>query len=300
VPVPAWNGGCTVTRLIAVIALTAAGAGCASTWETVSSRRFREKPFQTMFGSEDPLTVLRESPDGDARARAMRALKEPAEDGRPEAQDEVIQVLEEAATADPHPWVRMAAIDALGRFRDPRAVEILAVAYYQASGRSEPAPVAQPVVTAGGRQPAALADRIGLQGPQGFAPDQAANIRGRALEALARTGHPRAVEFLARVASGQELPASEDPAARDFVRQRAVAGLGQVRTPEAVHALAAVLADEHGKDVTLTNLAHAGLVGLTGKNQPPDPRAWEAVIQAGFEVVPEQNFLQRTVGLLNE
>lgn len=290
-----------MTRLIAVVALVAAGSGCASTWETMTSRQFRDKPFETAFGTEDPLTVLRENPDGETRARAMRRLKEPAADGRPGAeQDEAVQILSTAATSDPSPWVRMAAIDALGKFRDPRAVETLAAAYYQASGRSEPAPRTQTVLAAGGRQPGALADRLGLHGPQGFPTDQAANVRGRALEALARTGRPEAVEFLARVAGGRELPADEDPASRDFVRQRAVAGLGQVRSKEAVHALAQVLAAEHDKDVTLTNLAHGGLVSLTGQDQPADPQAWGAVVQAGFEIAPEKTFLQRTIGLVSE
>lgn len=71
-----------MTRLIAVAALVAAGSGCASTWESMTSRRFRDKPFETMFESEDPLTTLRESPDGETRARAMRRLKEPAANGR--------------------------------------------------------------------------------------------------------------------------------------------------------------------------------------------------------------------------
>ncbi|HET6576331.1 MAG TPA: HEAT repeat domain-containing protein [Fimbriiglobus sp.] len=278
-----------MARLIAMIALVAAGSGCASTWETMTSRRFRDKPFETMFGTEDPLTVLRQDPDGEARAKAMRRLKEPAANGRPQAeQDEVMQILSTAATSDPSPWVRMAAIDALGKFQDSRTVETLAAAYYQASGRTEPeAQPAPVVVTAGGRTPGVPVERFGLHGPQGFPSDQAANIRGRALEALARTGRPEAVEFLARVAGGQELPANDDPAAAEFVRQRAVAGLGQVRSKEAVRALARVLAAEHGKDVTLTHLAHGGLVSLTGQDHPADPQEWNAVVQAGFEIAPE-------------
>jgi HEAT repeat protein len=277
-----------VTRLIAVAALVAAGSGCASTWETMTSRRFRDKPFETMFGTEDPLTVLRTNPDGETRARAMRRLKEPAvNDGSQAEQEEAVQILATAATSDPSPWVRMAAIDTLGKFQDPRAVETLAAAYYQASGHTQSAPPAQPVVAAGGRQPVSLTERFGLHGPQGFPPDQAANIRGRALKALARTGRPEAVDFLARVAGGQELPANEDLAAKEFVRQRAVAGLGQVRSREAVHALAQVLAAEHDQDVTLTNLAHGGLVSLTGQQHPADPQAWDAVVQTGFEIAPE-------------
>ena len=103
--------------------------GCASTWETASSRRFRDKPFGTMFGREDPLHTLRTTPaeNADERARAVCALKEPAKSGLgQEVQDEVLQMLSDAATQDSSPWMRVCAIDALTRFEDPRATEILA------------------------------------------------------------------------------------------------------------------------------------------------------------------------------
>lgn len=269
--------------MAAVMAATVGLTGCASTWDTMTSRRFRDDPFGTTFGSEDPMTVLRENPDGDARARAMRNLKEPA--AEPE-QTEAIEILSVAATTDPSPWVRVTAIDALGRFHDPRAVEHLAQAYHQASGKS-PAQQA--------RAPGLVKDRLGLHGPQGFPSDQAANIRGRAVEALAMTGRPEAVGFLAEVASA---PAAtfEDPIERNAVRQRAVAGLAKIRDKEAVAALAKVLAAEQGKDVTLTNLAHGGLVDLTGLKHPADPAAWNEVVQAGFEIAPEPSGLRRTLG----
>ncbi len=263
-----------MARRIAVAALVAATVGltgCASTWDTMTSRRFRDAPFGTMFKSDDPMTVLRENPDGEARARAMRNLQEP---GAEPEQTEAIEILASAATTDPSPWVRVAAIDALGRFRDPRAVEQLAHAYHQAGGK----PAAQPAKGSG-----LLSDRLGLRGPQGFPSDQVASIRGRAIEALARTGRPEAVGFLAEVAS---TPPSEfeDPVERNAVRQRAVAGLGKIRDKEAVVALAKVLAAEEGKDVTLTSLAHGGLVELTGLTHPADAAAWSEVVQAGFEI----------------
>src|SRR5687768_6497570 len=120
--------------LAAVIVLGV--TGCASTWDTLSSKRFREKPWETAFGTDDPLQVLRTSSDGEERARAMRRLKEPLADGRSEADQEVaFEILATAAASDPSPWVRMAAIDALGRFQDPRATEALAVAFHQATGK---------------------------------------------------------------------------------------------------------------------------------------------------------------------
>ena len=279
------------------VAVVSGLTGCANTWEAVSSQRFRDKPWETTFGREDPARVLRTSPDGETRARAMRDLTETRIEQLSEAErTEVLDSLATAATADPSPWVRMAAIDALGRFKDPRTVEVLATAFHQATGRPAGAP--QPIQPAAGRQTSLLGDRLGLTGPQGFPGDQVANVRGRALDALAKSGRPEAVEFLARVAAGDEVLVNEDPADRAFVRQHAVAGLGRMRQKEAVVALSKVLADEQGKDLTLEHLAHEGLVGLTGKNHPADPAAWNGVVQAGFEIAPEPNPIQKALGAL--
>lgn len=293
-----------VTRLYVLAAATAAVslAGCANTWDTLTSRRFRDKPFGVMFGSDDPLATLQNNPDGDARARAMAKLAEPAAAGRPDAeQDEALQILTQAATADPSPWVRMAAIDALGRFKDPRAMESLTAAYRAAPGRPErPKPAPQTGVTvAGGRtlsESGLLSDRLGLHGPQGFPAEQVAAIRGRALDAFGKSGRPEAVGFLTRVATEPE-GSDDDPTSRDFIRHAAIRSLGLIRQPEAVASLAKVLSAEIGKDVTAAQLAHEGLVGLTGKSLPPDPLKWDEVVQAGAAVAPEPNAIQRAIGL---
>ncbi len=278
--------------------------GCASTWDDMTSRRFREKPFGTTFRKDDPVQVLRSNPDGADRARAMKNLQEPLAIGRPEAeQEEMMQILATAAASDPSPWVRLAAIDALGRFRDPRTADALVAAYHQADGRlTRPTPPPPPegaIRPASGSRgdPSALADRFGLAGPQGFSSDQVANIRGRSIDALAKKTDPKIVNFLANVAKGQELPPEEDPAAKDFVRQRAVAGLGKIRTKEAAVALATVLTAENGKDVPLMHLAHEGLVGLTGQKLPADPEKWNAIVQTDFQIAPEPGVLQKAVSM---
>lgn len=278
-----------------LLTLAALSAGCASTWDDVSSRKFRGDPFGTLFKKDDPLTVLRTpGATGDARAQAFENLAEPGGAD----QDGVMQMLSDAATADPSPWVRVCAIDALGRFHDPRSAEILANAYHKAAGTpAGPAPVANPIEQVGGRRGAGAQDIRpgGLYGPQGFPADQVAHIRGRSLDALARSNKPEAVQFLARVAGGQDAPA-DDPAAADQVRQRAVKGLGQMRSKEAVVALSQVLTESQAKDVALASLAHTGLKSLTGKNLPADPVEWQSVVQAGFEVVPEPSGVVRVLG----
>jgi HEAT repeat protein len=262
----------TALLLVVLAGLT----GCAGTWDKISSRRFREDPFGTMVDRRDPLEVIRSSPEGDDRAAAMRKLKEPAIAGRSEAeQDEALKLLTEAAINDPSPVVRVAAIDTLGRFRDPRVVKSLTAAYFQADGTTtEP--------KAAGRNP--------LTGPAGFAPEIASVIRGRAVESLAKTNNPEAVPILAQAATGADKTGSGD---RD-TRLAAVRGLKTMRSPESVAALSRVLAMEKSRDPAMAGRAHEGLVALTGQNIPDDPQAWDLAVRNGqAPVVPEPNVIQQ-------
>jgi HEAT repeat protein len=263
--------------------------GCARTWDVVSSQRFRENPFGTMFTSEDPITVLRNRVDGNDRADAMRRLKEPAKDGKGQAeQDEALGYLSQAATTDPSPIVRVAAIDALGRFEDPRAVRMLMDAYQKADGvPSDPARTVDPDVT-----PASAIDPIALLGPTGFEPSFVATLRSRTVTALAGKPDAEAVGFLAKVATTD--PAGEDRQLDRDVRAAAVRGLGQMRSKEAVVALASVLKQEATRDVVLAQNAHQGLKELTGKDLPADPEQWSQVVQAGVSVEPKgTNLIER-------
>jgi hypothetical protein len=279
--------------------------GCAGTWDTITSKKFRSDPWNTtarMMNPEDPLVVLLADPprDGDERARAMRRLKEPLRDNRTQQeQDAVIDVLARAATADPSPVLRLAAVEALGRFEDPRVAGILVIAYQNAHGRlpgsERPDTGIRP---AGGtaRTPSrgTTADRFPLSGPTGYPPDTVAAIRCRAVEALGRTNRPEAVRFLAMVAVPNPDTAPEgadDPE----VRQAAVRGLGHCRQPEAVYALSQVLNAASGKDHVMVVWAHDGLVRLTGKRLPPDPQQWEAVVQAGVVIAPEPSPIETAV-----
>lgn len=285
--------------------LAASSCGCVGTWDTMTSRSFRKDPWNTthrLISPEDPLVVLRADPprSGDERAKAMRRLKEPLRDNRTQQeQDEVIDVLARSATVDPSPVLRLAAIEALSRFDDPRAGGILVIAYQNAHGRSA-GEVPQPdtgIRQLGGanRTPGrtSSAERFSLSGPTGFPPDTVAAIRCRSLESLGRTGSEDGIRLLAAVAvanqNGDTLPdGAEDPE----VRQAAVRGLGKCRQPEAVHALSQVLASHSGKDHVMAGWAHDGLMRLTGKRLPPDPQQWDAVVQAGVVIAPEPNFIQ--------
>ncbi len=277
-----------MTRFALLFAVLSVGSltGCASTWDAISSRKVRQDPM-SLFKSEDPMHVLRNNVAGGDRAAAMRKLKEPATNGGNAAeQEEVLQILAQSATADPSPVVRTAAIDALGRFEDPRAVKLLIAAYQKADGipggtiLAAATPGVEPVA---GLDKKGVEDLLGLSGPVGFQPELTTTIRQRAVVALAKSNSPEAVAFLAQVAVGDGKVGSEKADDRE-VRVAAVRGLGQMRQKPAVVALSQVLQAETGKDVVLASRAHEGLVDLTGQNLPADPAKWNNVVQSGFEV----------------
>lgn len=287
-----------VLPTVGVAVVSLALAGCGGVWDTVSSRSFRKDPLnQTyrLFSPEDPVAILRADPprSGDERAKAMHRLAEPAADPTTaEHQDEVFDLLARTATSDTSPVLRLAAVEALGRFRDLRAAGVLALAYEAAHGRPDgAADPAAAVAPAGARVP--RASLTPLAPPTGFAPGTVATIRCRALEALGRTGRAEAVPVLA-VAAGGAGPDVADADDRE-VRLAAVRGLGACRHPDAVAALAKVLAADTARDPAVAGRAHDGLVRLTGKRLPPDPQQWNAVVQAGFDIAPEPTWAERQV-----
>src|SRR5262245_40355988 len=86
-------------RPIWLAAACAGFAGCAGFWDDVTSREFSVK---SVFVSPDPMVVLKESTDGDARAKALRQLKEPRQHGGTQAdQDQALQLLTTAAVSEP-------------------------------------------------------------------------------------------------------------------------------------------------------------------------------------------------------
>jgi HEAT repeat protein len=222
-------------RPVGAAAAVAAGlCGCAGTWDELTSRDFH---FSALFVNDDPMTVLRQSTDGDARAKAMRALKEPRTSGGPETQqDEVVQLLTTAAVSDPQPLCRLAAIQTLGTFQDPRAVSALIAAYESAAKLS---------------------------------PETSVAVQCKALSALGETKQPTAVSFLVHVSQSN---ASAESSERERQQQRdirltSVRALGNFKdsTPAST-AVAQVLATE--KDVALRDRARESYAAITGRDAP--------------------------------
>lgn len=225
-------------------ALASGLAGCSSFWDDVTSRDFQ---VSSMFKRQDPMLVLRESTDGDARAKALLALKEPSATGGGEsAQEAVLEVLTRAAVSDAQPLCRLAAAQTLGTFKDPKAVQILISCYDSASQ---------------------------LQGEAQSA------VQTAALASLGKGGQPSSVTFLVKIATKPTPTEASDKDAQQQrdVRTAAVRALtGFHGSIEVATAMAQIAQQE--RDVALRDRAREVYVKVTGKEPEaappplPDPK----------------------------
>jgi hypothetical protein len=212
-------------------------AGCSN----MDEFSIKKMNFEVFRDPENPMEVIKTSKDGNLRARALRCLKEPkAAGGSQEEQDAVVAVLVYSASHEAQPWCRIAAIDSLRKFKDPRAADALKEAYYRAGS---------------------------------FQPETATMIRCLALSGLGETGQPSAVETLVRVLRAPPVEGPDQD--RELaLRERIAAAkaLGRFPQYQATAALVEVLRTE--EDGALRDNAHQSLVSATGKKLPPDAQAW--------------------------
>jgi hypothetical protein len=292
--------GAAVVRLIArtmlggVAAIAFGLTGCAGTYDLVTSQRFKERPFHTLFTREDPIEVLEKVQEGDDRVRAMRAVEEPREHGGSAAdQDRVIAILQASATTDPRPLCRLAAVEALSRFKDSRVGPILITAYQNAAYDTPPATAAPDSV-------APAASLSGLKAAVShFTPDTVTTLQCQTLESLGRHRSADGLKVLVQVATtptetkpkagpveaaggllSLEASVGTSDADRIDVRLAAIRALGHYENdPTAIQALVGVLKVE--KDVAVRGRAHESLVKVTGKDLPPDGQAWAQWVERG-------------------
>lgn len=269
--------------------------GCAGTYDTLTSQRFKERPFHTLFSSDDPMYVLENVQEGDDRVRAMKKLKEPRENGGSAAdQDKAIAILQESATTDKRPLCRLAAVEALSRFKDPRAGSILITAFQNAPFDTPGAPSATsditPTASFGGVKTAVSS----------FTPGTVTSIQCLVLQSLGEQRSPDSLNLLLRVAAApteKKLPkpggieaagasVGLDAAFRSSeadpidVRLSAIRSLGNYKgDPNAAQALISILRVE--KDVALRGRAHESLTKITGQDFPPNAAAWSAWMDKG-------------------
>jgi len=270
--------------------------GCAGTYDLVTSQRFKERPFHTLFTSEDPIEVLEKVQEGDDRVRAMRKLKEPRENGGTAAQqDRVIAILQASATTEKRPLCRLAAVETLGRFKDPRAGQILIAAYHNAPNDAGPA---ASVGSPEGVTPAAVSG-LAIKGAMStFTPETVTTLQCRSLEAIGKAHSADGLQLLLQVATAPterpkaggvqtagalvSLEATNLPSEGDKidVRLAAIRALGNYeKDPAATRALVGVLRAD--KDVAVRGRAHESLVKITGQDLPADGQAWANWLEKG-------------------
>jgi hypothetical protein len=213
-------------------------SGCA-TWDDLTSREFS---FKTYFAKQDPLVVLRDSRDGDHRQKALRQLKEPLQNGGTQVeQDAVVKILLTAALYEKQPICRLAAIQTMGNFKDPRVIPALLDAYYKGNPDS---------------------------------PEMAKELKCAALTSMGQTGNPEVVETL--VLALREPPADGPESERQFKMDERIAAaraLGHFNHYKATQALVEVLRKEN-KNPALRDRANESLQLATGQDLPADAQAW--------------------------
>lgn len=178
-------------------ALIALGlAGCANFWDDVTAvNAYR---WQLLFDRTPPLTVLAESKDGDLRARAIRALKEPLEHGGTQQdQDMMMELLASAARTEPQTVSRLAAVEKLGEFKDPRASKAVIEAFYERNNFSNKDPV---VRIAALKSLAKIGDPAAVETlTEALARDPDRDVRLTAADGLGRFQNYQATQALVRV-----------------------------------------------------------------------------------------------------
>src|SRR5262249_32603501 len=117
-------------RIASVFIVFQACLGCANLWDQVTDHNFE---ISQLWNKANPYLVLKDSSDGTMRARALRTLHEPSQNyGSLADQDTIVKILTAAAVTEHTAVARMAAIETLGKFKDPRAADALIAAYYAA------------------------------------------------------------------------------------------------------------------------------------------------------------------------
>lgn len=256
--------GSRALRITGALLAGLALSGCTTTfWDDVTSRDFQ---FQDLWVKPNPLIVLRDSHDGDARARALASLREPkAHGGSDQDQDAMLSILITAAKTDQQPLCRLAAIQSLGTFQDARAVQGLTDAFFAVT---VDAPRKDPLSTESFATNTA------------FPPETSNVIQCETLAALGKTKNPVAVELLARVARpgpSTVVEASEEEKQQNRdLRLAALRALANFNHYQATEALVQVL--QKDKDVAVHHRALESLQASTGKQLADDPKAWDDLL----------------------
>lgn len=257
-------------------------AGCATFWDEALSHE-RDWAYITGIGKPPPLVVIRDNADGapnsdgHRRAQAFGALREPLQNGgNAEDQAAYLNILGAAAKRDSEPLCRLAAVRALGKFKDPRAARVLEEVYQLPT-----------------RRPGVPDDGNVLF----FTADINSMVRKEALVALEQSHDDEARHLLMGVARGPGPAPTADLGDRQQTQDEkivAIRALRHYRHPECVETLKYVLRTE--KDIALRDRAVQSLEETTGKRWPIELAAWQ---KGEPDPLPRNDgFIQTVTGFL--
>ncbi len=220
-------------KLLGTALLGLSLSGCAGFWDEVTSNNFQ---FSHLYEKPNPFVVLEKSNDGNERAQALRALHEPrANGGSEQDQEYVLKILATAATRDRQFLCRVAALESLGRFQDPRVVDPITEAFYS-SGT--------------------------------FSPDLALRLQIQAINALGQVHQAKAEQFLVQLVREKPRGEGSDRDKQEImdVRLAAIRALGQYQDATAVQALQSVAQGQ--KDIALRDCANESILLASGHRPP--------------------------------
>lgn len=251
-----WKARC---KRLCCLALAALGSsGCVGLWDEITSHN---RDLKGYFIKQEPMVVIKDSPDGAKRGRAIASLKEPLANGGNQEQEEVyFKILTAGALQDRDPLIRLGAVHALGNCKNPVAVDIL-----------------EKVIT----------EKLP------FPAEMNCVIRQQALTALENTGLPEARKMLITIARGPNATgALVDQQQVLDERLTAIRGLSKFKQSDSAYTLLHVLETE--KDVALRDRANQSLEAVTGKHLPPDAKLWAEVLSnPKSDLGKEPNPIQR-------
>jgi HEAT repeat protein len=187
-----------VVRGVALVLLASGSSGCTHFWDDMKALNERGEWFDFGYKMDlawnqggPPLKVLAESQDGDLRRRAIMRLTEPGDE---KEREHYILILSTAARSERDTVCRLAAVQQLATYKDPKATQALADAYAVPANATEMGGMVQiaAVDMLGKRKDPAALDTLVIA----LDPKNRDDLRAAAAQALGKYPNYKAAEAL--------------------------------------------------------------------------------------------------------
>jgi len=185
-------------RNVVLVVLTGTPSGCAHFWDDVKACNEKGEWFDVGYKFDlmwnqggPPLKILAESQDGDLRRRALMRLTEPSD---AKEREHYITILSTAARSERDAICRLAAVQQLATYSDPRATQALVDAYPVPANASDMGGMVQIAIvdSLGKRKDPAAMDTL----VQALDPKNRDDLRAAGAQALGRFPNYKSAEAL--------------------------------------------------------------------------------------------------------